>query len=143
MDDKSKTTETTHSGSCQCDQVKYTLADGDYRLNICHCKDCQRQSGSAFGLSLIVPFEAFQLTSGKLKSFQLKASSGRTKTCAFCPDCGVRIYNQTTASISVKPGTLDDTSWLGPDAHYWTESKQAWVSPQSNIPIHEPLDQHS
>jgi hypothetical protein len=53
--------------------------------------------------------------------------SGRTKRCTFCPDCGTRIYHQVLEAVmSLKPGTLDDTSWLAPDSHYWTKRKQPW-----------------
>jgi hypothetical protein len=54
--------------------------------------------------------------------------SGRIKSCAFCPSCGTRIYHRIDAGISVKAGTLDDTSSLRPAAHYWTRRKQPWVT---------------
>lgn len=125
------------TGGCQCGAIRYRLHGEIYRLNICHCKDCQRQSGSAFGMSLIIPLESFKLESGELKTFQLPVESGRTKTCVFCPDCGVRIYNQTSAMCSLKAGTLDDTSWLVPDAHYWTKRKQPWVELADGLPCFE------
>lgn len=90
------------SGGCQCGYVRYTLDGEVLRLNICHCRDCQRQSGSAFGMSLVIRPEAFRLTSGELRTFDLVADSGRTKTCAFCPNCGVRIFNRTSTLYSVK-----------------------------------------
>lgn len=127
----------TYSGGCQCSSIRYELSGKIHRLNICHCKDCQRQSGSAFGMSLVIPKETFSLTSGELKTFQLLSESGRTKTCAFCPDCGVRIYNQTSALTSIKAGTLDDTSWLKPTAHYWTSRKQLWVTCSDEVPSFE------
>lgn len=78
-------------------------------------------------MSLAVPSGAFQLRSGVLKTFEVRCDSGRIKTCAFCPECGTRIYHQTRNGMSVKAGTLDDTCWLKPDAHYWTMRKQSWV----------------
>jgi len=110
------------------------LAGEALRLNVCHCRDCQRQSGSAFGMSLVITPQAFALTSGELRTFELTADSGRTKTCAFCPRCGVRIYNRTSALCSVKAGTLDDTRGLVPDAHYFTRSKQAWTRLPADVP---------
>jgi hypothetical protein len=132
--------QSVHTGGCQCGNIRYRLEGKIFRLNICHCKDCQRQSGSAFGMSLIVSPETFKLTSGELKTFQLNADSGRTKTCAFCPDCGVRIYNQTSALSSVKAGTLDDASWLAPDAHYWISRKQPWTTLPDDVPCFETHD---
>jgi hypothetical protein len=78
-------------------------------------------------MSLAVPTGAFQLLSGVLKRFYVKCDSGHIKTCYFCPECGTRIYHQTKNSMSLKAGTLDDTSWLKPDSHYWTMRKQPWV----------------
>ena len=67
------------------------------------------------------------MVSGQLKEFNTMADSGREKTSAFCPDCGIRIYNRTDMLMSVKAGTLNDTSQLAPNAHYWTKSKQQWT----------------
>jgi hypothetical protein len=78
-------------------------------------------------MSLDVPGGAFQLRSGVLKTFEVICDSTRIKTCAFCPECGTRIYHETSNGMSLKAGTLDDTSWLKPDRHYWTMRKQAWV----------------
>ena len=124
-------------GGCQCGKVRYVLDGEIYKLNICHCRDCQKQSGSAFGMSLVVPTETFKLTAGQLKYFENQTDSGRTKTCAFCPDCGVRIYNQTSTLNSIKAGTLDDTSWLEPDAHYWTTRKQRWTHLPNDVPCYD------
>ena len=125
------------AGGCQCGFVRYTLDGKLIRLNICHCKDCQKQSGSAFGMSLVIDPDAFSLTAGNLKTFELQSDSDRIKTCAFCPNCGVRIYNRTSALCSVKAGTLDDTSWLEPDAHYWTARKQDWVELPDGLPCYD------
>ncbi len=113
-------------GGCQCGSVRYRLEGRPLSLSVCHCKGCQRQSGSAFGMSLAVPKESFRLLSGELKTFTTVCDSGRTKECAFCPSCGTRIYHQGEADMSIKAGTLDDTSGLDPDAHYWTKRKQPW-----------------
>ena len=79
-------------------------------------------------MSLAVPTSAFRLLSGELKSFTMVCDSGRTKECFLCTNCGTRIYHQVVqAAISIKAGTLDDTSSLQPSAHYWTKSKQSWV----------------
>jgi hypothetical protein len=118
----------TREGGCQCGAVRYRVGVEPLHLAICHCTECQRQSGSAFGMSLFVPAEAFRLISGTLNSFTVKCDSGRTKTCTFCAACGTRIHHQTVpTALSLKAGTLDDTSSLVPKAHYWTKRKQPWV----------------
>lgn len=113
---------------CQCGSLRYRLEQDPLFLAVCHCSECQRQSGSAFGMSLGVPPGALNLRSGTLKKFEVRCDSGRIKTCGFCPECGTRIYHQTEKGMSLKAGTLDDTSWLRPDAHYWTKRKQPWVT---------------
>ena len=122
--------EEPREGGCQCGALRYSVAGAPITLAVCHCTECQRQSGSAFGMSLVVPKDAFRMTSGEPRMFERKANSGNTVRCAFCPSCGTRIYHEpaaTTASVNVKPGTLDDTSWLEPAVHFWTRGKQRWV----------------
>jgi hypothetical protein len=126
----------SHSGGCQCGNIRYRIDGKGLALFICHCKDCQIQSGSAFGMSLIVMEDEFHLVQGNLKTFEVSVDSGRRKTCAFCPDCGVRIYNTTGDRMSIKAGTLDDSTWLKPDAHYWIKSKQPWTQLPEDLPCY-------
>jgi len=79
-------------------------------------------------MSMAVRRNAFRLLAGEPKAFTTSCDSGRSKTCAFCPSCGTRIYHQVRDEVlSIKPGTLDDTSRLRPAAHYWTKRRQPWV----------------
>ena len=122
-------------GGCQCGRVRYRVEGEPIGLAVCHCRECQRQSGSAFGMSLALRRDAFQLVAGELASFTTVADSGRSKRCHFCPSCGTRIFHQSfEAAISLKAGTLDDTSWLVPTAHYWTQRMQPWVEIRKAFP---------
>jgi hypothetical protein len=97
---------------------------------------CQRQSGSAFGMSCVVPKEAFHLLSGTLKTFIRSSDSGRPVVCAFCPECGTRIYHETRwleGVLNIKPGTFDDTSFLRPTVQVWTAKRQEWVRSFSEL----------
>ena len=124
----------SRTGGCQCGHVRYEISGPVHGLAVCHCRDCQRQSSSAFGMSLFVLPDDFHLTQGTLKTFEVTADSGRKKTCAFCPECGSRIYHRTRRGMSVKAGTLDDTSVLTPHGHYWTSRKQGWVTIPAGVP---------
>ncbi len=122
---------TPMTGGCQCGAVRYKVGGEPLALFACHCAECQRQSGSAFGLSMIVKRDDFVLERGTLKSFERATDSGRTISGHFCPDCGVRIYHLPTwreGVLTLKPGTLDDTGWLRPSGHVWTDSAQPWVA---------------
>jgi len=125
-----------HDGGCQCGALRYRVEGEPVAVGICHCTQCQKQSGSAFGMSCIVQKEAFRLLSGSPKTFTRTSDSGRPVVCAFCPDCGTRIYHETRwldGVLNIKPGTFDDTSFLRPQAQIWTAKKQGWVELPSEI----------
>lgn len=91
-------------------------------------------------MSLFYPEASLRILQGELKSFTRRADSGRSLTGFFCPDCGTRIYHDSGGVhpvIKIKPGTLDDTSWLTPTAHAWTSSKQPWVPIPDGVPTHD------
>lgn len=117
-------------GGCQCGAVRYQIRGEPLALGVCHCTECQRQSGSAFGMSLIVRRDDFDVVSGELRDFTRTSDSGRPMRCAFCPTCGTRIFHEPSylqGVLNVKPGTLDDTSGLEPTLQLWTSQKQGWV----------------
>jgi hypothetical protein len=124
------------AGGCQCGAVRYTLRGGPYPLYACHCRDCQKQAASAFGLSMPVPLDALSLA-GTLGEWERSAAGGRTTRCHFCPVCGTRLYHRSSASrsfVTLKAGTLDDTSDLRVQAHLWTCRKQPWVTLDPSLP---------
>jgi hypothetical protein len=125
------------TGGCQCGAVRYEITHEPIVVYACHCTECQRQSGAAFGMTAVIPKEHFRLTRGELKNFPRTGDSGRTMLCWFCATCGTRIYHSPAnlgQNCNIKPGTLDDTSWLVPTVHVWTRSAQSWVRlPESSI----------
>ena len=127
-------------GGCQCGMVRYEVAGDPLMVVVCHCSACQQQSGSAFGMSFIVAREAFRLLHGAVKTFSRKTDSGRAATCAFCPECGTQIYQEPEFlkdMVSVKPGTLDDTSLLRPTLQTWVSRRHSWVTLTADIPTFE------
>lgn len=119
------------TGACQCGNVCYEVRAEPLTVYACHCTDCQRQSGSAFSLSMVVPRESIAITSGKPKEWSRKHESGRIIACIFCGDCGSRLYHNPRANAAVsivKCGTLDDAALLQPVGHIWTRSAQKWFA---------------
>lgn len=117
-------------GGCQCGRVRYRVEGDPVVVAVCHCKECQRQSGSAFGMSMVVRKEQFTLLQGDLKVFTRAADSGGHVVCSFCPECGTRIIHEPQrmpGMVNVRAGTLDDTSRVTPRLQAWTASKQAWL----------------
>ena len=95
---------------CQCSAVRYRISSQPVRISICHCTECQRQSGSAFSMALIVPDDAFKLLQGALKTWTRSSDSGRPVVCGFCSDCGTRITHKAEVYrgfTNVRPGTLE------------------------------------
>jgi hypothetical protein len=126
------------TGGCQCGQVRYRLTGDRPGIWACHCGECQKQSGSAFGLSLPTPAAQVE-TTGMMASWTRPTASGRQTTCFYCPDCGSRLYHVGSHRpdwLTIKPGTLDDTSWLAPSAHIWVSRKQSWVILDPAVPAH-------
>ena len=124
-----------YTGGCQCGSVRYVLTAEPIRLVACHCKECQRQSGSAFGMSMLVKKDSLTVT-GLTKQFTRIAYSCNEVTGVFCPDCGVRIHHVLKSVqdvFALKPGTLDDTSWLRPEHFIWMKSAQGWVPVPNGI----------
>lgn len=122
-------TETEREGGCQCGQVRYRITGKPSAVVVCHCVECQRQSGSAFGMTVSIPRNAFAVVRGVLKSFRRMSDAGRPMDGYFCPECGTRIYHASEVTpdvIRLKAGTLDDTTGLAPTMHFWTRSKQSW-----------------
>ncbi len=136
------------TGGCQCGALRYAISAAPVTVYACHCHDCQRQSGGAFALSLVVPRDAIAITSGTPREWLRPGAvtaSGTPTRCLFCGSCGTRLYHlpERNREIAVvKPGTLDDTSWLVAIGHIWTESAQPWVEipPETVIFPRQPPD---
>ena len=115
-------------GGCQCGSLRYTITEAPVTYYVCHCTMCQKQSGSAFGSSLQIPARGVELT-GPFATHPHMGGSGRMSDHVFCPNCGARVTHRIRGGevIVVKPGTLDDTSWLRPAGHIFTATRQHWV----------------
>lgn len=131
---------TPHTGGCQCGALRYEFTGKPRQLIVCHCHDCQKRSGSAFGMSLFLDADALRISEGEIRTYQRTAESGRQVTVGICENCGTQIYGRPEwrpDTIVLKAGTLDDTSWLVPDLHIWTASKQPWVIVPDGVEAHE------
>jgi hypothetical protein len=113
-------------GGCQCGTVRYEITGEPVALYVCHCRECQKQSASAFGISVMIRRRDFRVAQGEVKVWSRGTDSGGTLACAFCPECGSRLWHESvgaTDTISVKGGSLDEPVDLRPAVHIWTARK--------------------
>lgn len=114
------------AGGCQCGSVRYEVTGEPVTLYVCHCRECQKQSASAFGISVIVRRSDFRVTQGEVKVWPRATDRGGRLACAFCPVCGSRLWHEpveATGTISIKGGSLDEPPDLRPASHIWTSRK--------------------
>jgi hypothetical protein len=113
------------TGGCQCGAVRYEIDAKPLDVYICHCRECRKQSASAFGISVIVPAKAFVLKQGRVKTWSRPTDSGGVLDCTFCEVCGSRIAHTDgrEETISVKGGSLDEPPDLTSASHIWTQRK--------------------
>lgn len=119
------------TGACFCGGIRYRITAEPLTLYACHCTDCQKRSGSAFGLSMWVPRASIEVTKGEPALQVLTGADGRRRPGRVCAACGARLWSEPEKRATlavVRAGTLDDTSWLRPVAHIWTRSAQPWFA---------------
>lgn len=124
-------------GRCACGRVSYRIADTPMFTHACHCLDCQRTTGSAFVVHMIVAEAEFDID-GATVSTRLPTGSGAGVDLHFCPDCGTYIWAKYLAvdlpMIVVRAGTLQDPGKIQPQAHIFTKTKQPWLELPDGIP---------
>lgn len=118
-------------GGCQCGAVRYRIGARPLGIYACHCKDCQRFSGTTHTLSMVMNAGDVELLQGTLKGFDKAADSGRTVRMLGCEACGTKVWNEPLSSpglLILKPGTLDDAGWAEPVGNIWTDRALPWVA---------------
>jgi hypothetical protein len=106
-------------------------------LHCCHCRDCQRQTGSAFVLNALIESDRVPLLRGETARSQMPTDSGRPHGIDRCPACGTAVFSEyggVAALRFVRVGTLDDPSALPPDVHIYTRSKLPWIALPAGVP---------
>ena len=126
------------TGKCLCGEVKYTITGEPLRMIQCHCKDCQRATGTGHISNAFFKKDQVEI-SGELKSFDITAASGNTNRRHFCPNCGSRIYNEITARegiIGIHVGCCDNNDWYEPNAVIYTDDRAGWDLTSADVPNH-------
>jgi hypothetical protein len=116
-------------GGCLCGKVRYSTNAEPAFTGVCHCRDCQKFSGSAFATVIAVPKDTLSVQ-GKLNSFSKPGDTGQSMTRSFCPECGSGVLDEAAVMpglVMINVGSLDDPSWVKPGMQIYCDSAQPWV----------------
>jgi hypothetical protein len=110
-----------HEGGCICGALRYETATDPIHVTVCHCKFCQRATGSAYMVEPIFRLENLRVTRGRPTVYNLRSEgSGKMVSVHFCPTCGTKLYltfERFTGACGIYAGTFDDPNWfvVGPE----------------------------
>ncbi len=123
------------TGGCMCGAVRYECSTEPLAMGNCHCRDCQRATGTAFAAALLVPRDGITIT-GEVKYYDVMADSGQTISRGFCPNCGSRLFGLRANAnfLSIMAGSLDDPSEFRPAVDLYTASAQPWDYLNPDLP---------
>jgi hypothetical protein len=123
------------TGGCMCGAVHYECSAEPIVSANCHCRDCQRASGSVFLSGFVVPRNAVAIA-GEVKYYDVVGSSGNTISRGFCPNCGSRLFGKRAMGdlLSITAASLDDPSEFRPAIDCYTASAQPWAYMNPELP---------
>jgi len=127
----------TFEGGCACGALRYRLASPPMFVHCCHCRDCQRQTGSAFVLNALIEADRVVLLAGTTEEIILPTDSGRNQKVYRCTSCKIAVwsvYGGVDKLRFVRVGTLDDPTALTPDVHIYTRSRLPWIELPEGVP---------
>ena len=133
--------ETMHEGGCGCGALRYRVAGGPIFVNNCHCTQCQHQTGSTSVVNAFYERERIDVLRGTFTEHEVTAGSGGTHVICRCAQCGTAVLSYYPRlgrlGAGLRVGTLDDPSWVTPDAVIYVSEKMPWVALPEGIPAFE------
>jgi hypothetical protein len=134
----SQTVEPVFEGRCTCGYLQYRLRAKPMFVHCCHCRWCQRETGSAFAVNAIVERERVELLSGEVETVDTPSNSGKGQKIVRCPRCRVAVWSHYAgageAVCFVRVGTLVEPDRITPNIHIFTSSKLPWVVLPEGVP---------
>ena len=132
----------TFEGGCTCRQIRYRVTSRPMYVHCCHCRWCQRETGTAFALNAMIEADRVELTAGEPELVNTPSASGKGQKIWRCPSCKVAVWSNYGGAGDkvrfVRVGTLDEPDAMPPDIHIFTMSKQPWVVlPAGTLEAHE------
>ena len=119
------------TATCACGQLRVTCEGEPAKVSLCHCLECQRRTGSTFGIAAFFSRDAIQ-TEGNFRSYWRKADSGFAVHFQFCPVCGSTVFwepERKPDAVAVAVGCFGDPMFPAPSQSVYNERRHAWVPP--------------
>lgn len=117
-------------GRCACGEVRYRLHDKPFAVHCCHCRDCQRETGSAFVINGLIETPYVEIIAGEPETVDTPSASGKGQAIVRCPTCEVALWSHYGGmggrAAFVRVGTLEEPDACPPQVHIFTRSKQPW-----------------
>ena len=118
-------------GGCTCRAVRYRMTSRPLFVHCCHCRWCQRETGSAFALNAMIESDRVEVLEGSPEVVDTPSNSGKGQRIVRCPTCRIAVWSHYAGAGDkvrfVRVGTLDEPDRLPPDIHIFTASRQPWV----------------
>ena len=132
-------TNVAREGGCACGAVRYRLTSDPLFTHCCHCLNCQRQTGSAFAINLLIEADRVELLAADPEPIDAPRDDGSMQRISRCPTCQVAVYSDygRPEVLFVRGGTLDEPWRVAPDVHIFTKSKLSWVTLPESVPAFE------
>jgi hypothetical protein len=126
-------------GGCACGEVRYRLTSDPLFVHCCHCLNCQRQTGSAFVINLLIEADRAELLAGDPQPVDAPRDDGSKQRIFRCPTCQVAVFSEYgwPELLFVRGGTLDRPSEVTPDVHIFTRTKLPWITLPDSVPAFE------
>jgi hypothetical protein len=123
-------------GGCSCGAVRYRLTSDPLFVHCCHCLNCQRQTGSAFVINLLIEADRVEILAGEPQPVDVPRDDGSAQPIFRCSRCQTALYSRygQRALFFVRAGTLDEPASVSPDVHIFTRSKLPWVALPEGVP---------
>jgi hypothetical protein len=123
--------EISTEGGCTCRQIRYRMSGAPLFVHCCHCRWCQRETGSAFVINALIEADRITLLEGGIEVVDTPSNSGKGQNISRCPKCRVAVWSTYAGAGDalrfIRVGTLDDPDAFSPDIHIFTSTKQPWV----------------
>ena len=122
-------------GSCLCGGIRYEIHAELKAVSNCHCGQCRKASGAAFGTGATIPTASFKFLVGEELLKEWESSPGKRR--CFCGQCGSPILKRNDArpeTLRFRLGTLDTDLGVKPSKHIYVGSKAPWVEINDGLP---------